>query len=294
MPPDRQAAPLPGTTRPRRFRTRFHYELLACGIGGHELIGTDARQVREEDALVAREAPDGTRWYRCLRCDSWLPLPPPENPAREYPPRRDEVAVPLRGRALRDKIVLRVIAIDRAVHFVVLAAIAAAIFVFAAEQQTLRGPAYRILSDIQGTLGGPPRGGHGLIPDIRHLFSVQHGTLTKIGLVVSAYAVLEGAEAVGLWLTRRWAEYLTFIATTLLLPLEIYELVERVTVLRILALVINIAVVVYLLLAKRLFGLRGGAAAEHAERERDSGWPAIERTTPGGLPAAPPRAGAPV
>ena len=276
---------LPGTVKPRRFRPRFHYELLSCGVVGHELIGTDARHLRDEDAVVARQAEDGTRWHRCLRCDSWLPLPPPSAPAREFPPRRDELELPLRGRALRDKVVLRVIAVDRALHFVVLAAIAAAVFVFAANQEALRGPAYRVLSDIQGGLGGPARNnGHDFIHELRDLFSVQHGTLTKIGLVVAAYAALEGAEAVGLWLSKRWAEYLTFIATTLLLPLEIYELTHKLSPLKILALVINVAVVIYLLLAKRLFGLRGGAAAEAAERERDAGWPAIERATPGALP----------
>jgi hypothetical protein len=59
--------------------------------------------------------------------------------------------------------------------------------------------------------------------------------------------------------------------------------------LKVLTLLLNLAVVVYLLLAKRLFGLRGGAAAEEAERERDSGWQALERTLPpvGPAPAAP-------
>jgi uncharacterized membrane protein (DUF2068 family) len=275
----------PGTTKPRRYVPRFHYELLACGVGGHELVGMDAARLRPEDALVAREAPDGLRWYRCLRCDSWLPLPPPEHPTREFPPSREEVAVPLRGRALRDKVVLRVIAVDRALHFVVLAVIAAAILVFAAKQQQLRGQAYRVLADLQSGLGGPAQGGrHGVLGELRHLFSVQNGTLVKIGLVVAAYALLEGAEAVGLWWQKRWAEYLTFIATTALLPLEIYELAHRLSPLKVVTLVLNAAVVVYLLLAKRLFGLRGGARAEHAARERDAGWPAIERATPGGLP----------
>ena len=49
---------------------------------------------------------------------------------------------------------------------------------------------------------------------------------------------------------------------------------------KILALVINVAVVAYLLLAKRLFGLRGGLAAEERERADDVGWEALERTAP--------------
>jgi uncharacterized membrane protein (DUF2068 family) len=284
-----QAAPLPGTVKGRRFRPRYHYELLVCGVAGHELVGTDAMELRAEDALFAREGEDGTRWHRCLRCDSWLPLPPPDSPARAFPPSREEIDVPLRGRALRDKVVLRIIAVDRALHFLVLGVIAAAILVFAAKQQSLRGPAFRVLADLQGGLGGPARdSGHGIVHDLRRLFSVQHGTLTKIGLLVSAYALLEGAEAVGLWLLRRWAEYLTFIATTLLLPLEVYELTHKLSPLKLLTLILNVAVVVYLLLAKRLFGLRGGAAAERAERERDAGWPAIEGATPGSLPSTTP------
>ena len=276
--------PPPGTVRPKRFLPRFHYELLACGTGGHMLIGTDARSLREQDALVAREAPDGGRWYRCLRCDSWVPLPPPENPPRDFPPDRDDVIVPLRGKALRDKIVLRVIAVDRALHFVVLAIVAIAIVVFAANEQSLRGPAYKVLSDLQAGFGGTARG-HGILYELRHLFSIQQGTLFKVAVVVALYAALEGAEAVGLWFQKRWAEYLTFIATTLLLPVEIYELSRRFSVLKVITLIINLAVVAYLLYAKRLFGLRGGAAAEHEERERDAGWAAIERATPGASPA---------
>ena len=85
----------------------------------------------------------------------------------------------------------------------------------------------------------------------------------------------------GLWLQRRWAEYLTFIVTTLLLPVEAYELTARVSWFKLTALIVNLAIVVYLLLAKRLFGLRGGGAAERERRERDVGWGAIERATPG-------------
>jgi uncharacterized membrane protein (DUF2068 family) len=277
---------LPGTRhRPRRFRPQFHYELIVCGLRGHELVGLDAAQVRPEDAPFVREAA-GLRWYRCLRCDSWLPLEPPARPEAEFPPPRDAVELPLRGRALRDKIVLRVIAVDRALHFLVLAAIAVAVFVFAAKQNTLRGPAYKVLSDIQGSLGGPASN-HGFLHGIRHLFSIQSGTLAKVGLLVSAYAVLEGVEAVGLWYQRRWAEYLTFIATAVFLPIEVYELIETLSVLKLITFALNLAVVVYLLVAKRLFGLRGGAAAEAAEREHDAGWAALERATPGGtvLPA---------
>lgn len=267
-------------TQPRRVVPRFHWELLACGIAGHELIGTDARTVREQDRVVVREDAAGSRWYRCVRCDSWLPLPPPQAPSRDVVPGADEVDVPLRGRALRDRIVLRLIAIDRALHFLILGVLAVAVFLFINHEAQLRDHVLGALSDLQGTFGGPVNADHGIVHDIRHLFSLNSGTLTKIGIVLSLYAIVEGVEAVGLWMGKRWAEYLTLIVTASFLPLEIYELSERFSVLKVVTFAINVAVVVYLLYAKRLFGLRGGAAAEEAARNADAGWPALERTAP--------------
>src|SRR5205085_11504877 len=81
----------------------------------------------------------------------------------------------------------------------------------------------------------------------------------------TASALLEGVEAVGLWRQRRWAEYLTAIATAGFLPFELHELAKRVSIGRVLALVINLAVLVYLLWAKRLFGIRGGARRDQDE-----------------------------
>jgi uncharacterized membrane protein (DUF2068 family) len=283
----------PGTVRPARFVPRLHYELLVCGLRGHELIGTDAAELRDQDAVFARDI-DGVRWYRCLRCDSWLALSEPAAAARRHPPDRDEIDLPLRGKALRDKIVLRVIAVDRAFHFVILGLLAIAIFLFTAHQVELRNTFYRVVADIQHGAGGAPvQTGHvGILHDLDRLFSLRSGTLHVVGIAVTAYAVLEGVEAIGLWFQQRWAEYLTFVATTALLPLEVYELTRTVSPLKIIALIVNVAVVIYLLRAKRLFGFNGGAGAERTERERDIGWEALERTAPerGGVAAAAPPA----
>ncbi|MFN2627392.1 MAG: DUF2127 domain-containing protein [Gaiellaceae bacterium] len=281
----------PGTQQPRRFRPRFHWELLVCGIEGHELIGTDAAELRSEDAVYAREL-GGLRWFRCVRCDSWLPVERPPEPAREAPPPREEIDLPLRGRALRDRVVLRLIAIDRAIHFGVLAVLAVAVFLFASHLTRLRSVFYRVVDAIQGTSGGPAHhASGGFFEELRRLVSLQSSTLYLVAAAAAGYALIECAEAIGLWYQRRWAEYLTFVATILLLPLEIYELTKTLSPLKIVALVINLAIAAYLLLAKRLFGLRGGAATEREERERDSGWEALERTAPGPtLSSAPPSA----
>jgi uncharacterized membrane protein (DUF2068 family) len=110
--------------------------------------------------------------------------------------------------------------------------------------------------------------------------SLRPRTLEIAGAFVTGFAVLEAVEMVGLWYARRWAEYLTFVATTVLLPLEVYELTTRVTALKVIALLVNVAIVVYLLYAKRLFGLRGGEAALEVIRRHDTGWGAIERASP--------------
>ena len=81
-------------------------------------------------------------------------------------------------------------------------------------------------------------------------------------------------------MAKRWAEYLTFVATTILLPLEIYEIIHKGTVLKVIGFIINVAVVIYLLFAKRLFGLRGGGAADERERAYDMSWEALDKATP--------------
>lgn len=269
----------PGTEKPRRFRPQFHWELLVCGTRGHELLGMDVRTIRPEDSAVVREE-NGIRWYRCVRCDSWLPLPPPGAPTREILPPREEIELPRRGKALRDRVVLRIIAIDRAIHFVVLAVLAVAVFLFAGRELRLRRVFYRIVDAVQGTSAGPHHHAHGFLGSLQHIVELRSSTLYAVAAVAAGYAVLEGVEAVGLWYQKRWAEYLTFVATILFMPYEIYELSRSVSPFKVIAFVVNIAIAVYLLYAKRLFGLRGGGAAEERERARDIGWDALERTAP--------------
>ena len=274
----------PGTEKPRRFRPKLRYELIGCGLHGHEILGADAAALRPEDELFARES-GGLRWYRCLRCDSWLALPPPEHPTRKYPPARDEIVLPLRGKPLRDRYVLRLIAVDRALHFLILSALAAAVFLFADNRAALNAEFTRILNDLQGGVGGPMTNStRGIVHDLQRLFAVSITNLYLAGAAIAAYAGLEGVEAVGLWFAKRWAEYLTFVATIVFLPLEIDELIKSVTALKLVALIINLAVAAYLLYAKRLFGVHGGGRAERAEREVDTGWAPIERATPKSTP----------
>jgi uncharacterized membrane protein (DUF2068 family) len=277
---------------PRRFG-KFHYELIGCGLTGHRLLGTDVATLRPGDDLVVREPGDGLRWHRCLRCDAWIPLAPPAAPTAERLPDRDDIELPLRGRPLRDRYVLRLIALDRVVHFLVLGALAVVVFLFIAKRAAYSDTFYKVIDAIQSALGGPDgfRGG-GIVRELTKAFAAKSTSLYLVGLVLAGYALLEGVEAVGLWLGKRWAEYLTFVATAVLLIPEIYELTGKVTAPKIVTLAINLAVVGYLLYAKRLFGLRGGGQVEAQAQARDTGWPALERSRPeGGLPSWRPRVG---
>jgi len=65
------------------------------------------------------------------------------------------------------------------------------------------------------------------------------------------YSALFFTEGIGLLLRKRWAEYFTIISTGALIPLEIYELVKHVTPVKILVMILNVAIVVYLVLRLR-------------------------------------------
>ena len=105
---------------------------------------------------------------------------------------------------------------------------------------------------------------------IRDLLHSNPHTLGWLAAGLFGYACVQVAEGVGLWSLKRWGEYLAVVATSAFLPVEVYELTARVTWPRLGALTINLALVGYLVLSKRLFGVRGGAAAQHAARAEDS------------------------
>jgi uncharacterized membrane protein (DUF2068 family) len=229
--------------------------------------------------VFAREI-DGVRWYRCLRCDTWQVKALPSAPTANAPPGRSEIELPLRGRPLRDRYVLRLIALDRSVRVIVLAPLTAAIFLFAKHRDELRHDYTKVLAALQTASGNPVN--DFATSELSKLFALSTTKLYLAGFVLAAFTVVLAFEGVGLWLAKRWAEYLTFIETSAFAPFEIYELSHSVSALKVLALVINIAVVLYLLIRKRLFGIRGGAAADRRERDQDDGWAVFDKTPPGG------------
>jgi uncharacterized membrane protein (DUF2068 family) len=245
-------------------RSHRKWELRACGRKGH------ATYRPTEAALAARlraDTPQGEAW-RCLRCGDYVVGPPAgTGPA-------DEAPIVLRGKALRDATILRILSVERFLRGIVLLLAAVAIERFKSDQGSLQQlfekdlPALRSFAanfhiDVDA---------NAITRTINHVLYTKQKTLTLVAILVAAYAAVELVEAVGLWLLKRWGEYFTVVATAAFLPIEVFELTHHVTITKLLALLVNIAAVVYLVVAKRLFGVRGGEEAFRREREGESLW----------------------
>jgi uncharacterized membrane protein (DUF2068 family) len=87
-------------------------------------------------------------------------------------------------------------------------------------------------------------------------FNVTPKQLKELSAGTFIYAALRLIEGIGLILRKIWAEYLVVIATGIFIPLEIYELIRRFTTLRLVLLLANVAIVLYL-----LSGLRRASAS---------------------------------
>jgi uncharacterized membrane protein (DUF2068 family) len=89
---------------------------------------------------------------------------------------------------------------------------------------------------------------HGILT---HVLNLTPGQLKAASVGTFIYAGLLLTEGIGLLFRKRWAEYFTIITTAGLIPLELYELAKHVTVAKIAILIINIAIVVYLVVRVR-------------------------------------------
>ena len=88
--------------------------------------------------------------------------------------------------------------------------------------------------------------------------ALQPNSVLLAGLVSLGYAGMLLVEGIGLWLEFAWAAYLTVVSTSLLLPFELYEVIEQVSILRIGVLLLNLVIVLYLISQLRRHTLRAG------------------------------------
>jgi len=229
-----------------------------CARKGHITYAPDEPRLH---ARLQASTAVGTAW-RCLRCgDFVVGEPRGSGPAERAP------LVP-RGKALRDLFILRFLAIERVLRGLLIVVAAWAVWKFSNSQDAVQKLFENDLTTLKPVavhfhydLDHSP-----VVDTLRKTFDYKKSTLQLVAGGLLAYALIEIIEGFGLWWAKRWAEYLTVVATAAFLPIEVYELTEKTSWFKIGTLALNVLAVLYILLAKRLFGLRGGAEAFEAER----------------------------
>lgn len=93
---------------------------------------------------------------------------------------------------------------------------------------------------------------------LARLANLSPSQVMKLGLVGLFYAGLFLVEGTGLWLQKRWGEWATVVITGLLIPVELFEIVRHPGAVKILVLVVNLAVVWYLIHRIRTGDQRSG------------------------------------
>ena len=238
------------------------WNLRVCGRHGHVTYAPTEEELRSK---LHTHTPVGPAW-RCLRCgDFVLGEPKTTGPAAQAP-------IVLRGRGLRDAIILRALAFERFAKGLLVLLGAYGVFRFRASHDAVERGFHDYLPLLQPLADklGWDLETSSIVHTIRSVVEAKPNTLLWLMIGLLVYGGLQLAEGTGLWLLKRWGEYFAVVATSLFIPIELYELIEKVTWFRIGALILNIAAVVYILASKRLFGLRGGHAAHQAERHETS------------------------
>lgn len=257
------------------MRKPDRWELRSCGRRGHATYQPTEPDLAGRLSVVTAA---GQAW-RCLRCgDFVVGAPRDSGPA-------DQAPLILRGKALRQSIIVRLLAVERLLRAVLLGVAVWAVLKFRDAHDTIEAavdrdlPAFRQVGIHIDQLA--------LVKDLQKALDQAPSRFTLIAALLAAYAVLELIEAAGLWLEKRWGEYFAVVATAIFLPLEVRELLHGVTFTRAVAFVINVAAVVYLMLSKHLFGLRGGRAAYDRERRGEQLLEVERRAVAPAAPATP-------
>jgi uncharacterized membrane protein (DUF2068 family) len=238
------------------------WSLYRCGRVGHTTYAPDEAELRD---YLHASGPAGELW-RCLRCGTFVTGEPEgSGPVAQAP-------VVKRGKEIRSELILRVFAVERFFRFLLFGGVAYAIWQFSTSKGSIEQAFDRDLPIVRSTFSqlGFNIGHSHLLIEFRKVLDISQDTLALIAIGVAAFAVVELFEGVGLWLARRWGEYFAMVVTSLGLPYEIYDLTESVSWTKLVLFIINLTLVAYLVITKRLFGVRGGLKAYEARLRSDS------------------------
>jgi uncharacterized membrane protein (DUF2068 family) len=245
------------------------WSTLACSRSGHVTFAPDEPELA---AQMGAQLPSGPAW-QCLRCGTYVPGPPTlSGPAATAP-------IVSRGKEIRSRLILRLFAIERFVRGIAAGVAAGFLWNYRHSHASIERQFDREVPIIRGLFRqlGYNIDNSKLVGLLHHALTLSTKTLTVLAIGLGLYAIIELTEAVGLWLARRWGEYFAMVATSLGLPFEIYELAKKVSVTTLLLFGINLALVLYLVITKRLFGVRGGKKAYEARLWSESVIEAAEK-----------------
>jgi uncharacterized membrane protein (DUF2068 family) len=238
------------------------WSLLSCGRSGHVTYAPVESAVASQ---LRGQTESGEAW-RCLRCGAYVTGEPmASGPADEAPAVR-------RGKEVRSALILRLFAIERFLRALAVAALAFAVWRFEYSRETIEQAFDRerpLLRTLFRQLGYNIDHSK-LVGLVNRALTLSPTTIKLLAIGLALYAVIEIVEGTGLWVAKRWGEYFAMVATSVGLPFEVYDLVHKVGTIGAVLFAINLALVLYLVITKRLFGLRGGKRAYEARLRSES------------------------
>jgi uncharacterized membrane protein (DUF2068 family) len=238
------------------------WSLIDCGRKGHATYAPSEAGVRQQ---LRAQAESGEAW-RCLRCGAYVTGEPlMSGPAADAP-------VVLRGKEVRSALILRVFAVERFLRALAVAAISFVVWRFEYARETIEQAFDRERPELRNLFHqlGYNIDNSKLVGLFNRALTLSPATIKLLAIGLACYAAIEVVEGVGLWVGKRWGEYFAMVATSVGLPLEIYDLVNKVSTVGFILFAINLFLVLYLVITKRLFGVRGGKKAYDARLRSES------------------------
>lgn len=145
----------------------------------------------------------------------------------------------------RDNGLLRLIAIFKLMKAITLVAVGLGAVHFFHDNN-----AADVITHLAERFGLNP-GGRTLDHALAKVVNLPQKDFRDLGIGSFVYAALFLTEGLGLWLMKHWAEWFTAIITASLVPLEIFEIHRHPTITKVIVLLLNVAIVVYLVVRIR-------------------------------------------
>jgi uncharacterized membrane protein (DUF2068 family) len=238
------------------------WSLLDCGSRGHLTYAPAEAGVRRQ---LRAQAESGEAW-RCLRCGTYVTGEPlMSGPAAEAPAVR-------RGKEVRSALILRIFAVERFLRALAVAALAFGVWRFEYARESIEQAFDRELPLLRTLFRqlGYNIDHSKLVGLFDRALTLSPTTIKLLAIGLACYAVIEVVEGIGLWVAKRWGEYFAMVATSVGLPFEVYDLVAKFSNTAFILFAVNLALVLYLVITKRLFGVRGGKRAYDARLRSES------------------------